>query len=252
MALYVYALLDRAPRVGLKGIVREPIGFVRCGAGLVAAVGELSRAPAATVGTVGRHDRVVRRLAAAAPAALPARFGSTVADRAELMAMVGARRSDLRSALARVRGRVQMTLRAVTRLAGRPRARRRGSRATDLRTVRLQAHPTKVGVGTRYLRARLERSRRIRQAPELTPWRSAVAAFVIAEAVARSDEGPIIATAHHLIDRRSVRAYKAAIRNVGSASGDIWVSLSGPSPAYAFATTEGGSMPGPAVTARLR
>ena len=49
--LYVYAILERAPRgVRLRGLAREPVRFVRSGR-LVVAVGRMESAPAAEVRT---------------------------------------------------------------------------------------------------------------------------------------------------------------------------------------------------------
>src|SRR5688572_19203861 len=59
-----------------------------------------------------RHDRTVRALAERFPAVIPVRFG-TVMTEDEVMFTLSSRGAALSDALARVRNRVQMTIRVV-------------------------------------------------------------------------------------------------------------------------------------------
>lgn len=248
MALYVYALLDRAPRTSLRGITGEAMRFVRCGLGLVAAVGEIERPPAVRVASMRKHDRAVRRLADAVPAILPARFGSMVGDRAELAALVRPRLASLVAALAIVRDRRQMTLRAIrTSARGGSKnpsfasARDRSATALDAPAPAGRPFTNPVGrpfTGRQYLEARLRKSQRAQQVPELDRWRSAVAPLVVAERIERSPGLVVVASVHHLIDRRAVRAYKSVVRRVGGLFRGIRVTMSGPWPPYAFGGIE--------------
>src|SRR5262249_13156194 len=111
--LYLYALVGEAPSApgGLgNGLAGEPIRVVPA-AGLPVAGGEGEPPPAPSALALAAHDAVVRRLAAAAPAVPPSRFGQEVADPAALAAALAPRAAELGVALARVAGCVQMTLR---------------------------------------------------------------------------------------------------------------------------------------------
>ena len=70
------AVARRAGRA-CAGLARERVRFVRSGR-LVAAVGDVAAVPAPRLENLRGHDRVVRRLAGATRAALPARFGTVV------------------------------------------------------------------------------------------------------------------------------------------------------------------------------
>ena len=154
------------------------------------------------------HEAAVRRIADAAQACLPARFGSCAADEASLSAALAAREAELTEALALVRGREQMTLRVHGTIAGSPSA---------------------AGPGTRYLEAR----RRSRTLPELEPLRSALSGLIRAERVERHTEPGLLASVYHLIDRGGAQAYRQAVESTPLEG--LRVTLSGPWPAWSFA-----------------
>ena len=154
-----------------------------------------------------QHD-IVHRIAEAAPAALPARFGSLI-DEAELAAVVNQRLASIQAAFALVRDKVQMTLRF----------------AAPERQAR--SAPTAAS-GSEYLKRRREE-----MFPPVPPRSEdvlrALRAFVVDERRKASEDGQI--TVYHLVRRRDVDHYRAAV----SRAAVDGMSATGPFPAFAFA-----------------
>jgi hypothetical protein len=211
VSLLVYAVLEapeRAPRIrGLRLL------FVQ---GLVVAVRSARRAPVPSARVLRRHDEVVRALAQAAPAVVPVRFGTLLADAAALEQALRPRLPRLRAALALVRGRVQMTLRV-----WQPRG--------DAPPPAPAAEGP--GAGRRYLRARAAWWRGA-DVPGLRPLLDAVRPFAAAERIERHVTPPLTASIYHLVDRRQAAAYRRALKGQRSR---LRLRLSGPWPPYAFA-----------------
>ena len=220
MTLYVYAVLGaRPPRGRWRGLRREPLRFRRVG-GMVVAVGSVSAPPVPSAPALRRHDAVIRRLARAVPAVLPIRFGTAVADPATLDRLLGPRAPALRRALARVKGREQMTLRVFgTTSPAIERPTRRG------------------GPGTRYLAAR--RRPWERAAPVVARLRAGLEGLIHDERVEPSEAPPLLASVYHLVDRGHSRAYRRAVREVACRLADVRVVSSGPWAPYAFAPDAG-------------
>jgi hypothetical protein len=219
--LVVYAILAPPSRpIRRRGASGEPITIVRCGT-LHVALGEVSAVPPVTAPALRAHDAVVRRLAGDSAAILPTRFGTVVADAAELRSRLTSLAPALREALTTVRGREQMTLRVFA-------ARDRRPAAGDRRPAAGDRPATEAESGTAYL----ARARSRTNVPELAPLRDAVAQFVRAERIERGTTAPLVATAYHLIDRGKSRAYLTAVRR---AAVELKVRASGPFPPYAFA-----------------
>ena len=223
--LYLYAILAEAPAGELSGLAGEPIQVRPC-AGLLAAVGELSAAPELEADTLRAHDAAVRRLAAAAPAVLPARFGSVLPDEATLLDAMRPRAARLREALEAVRGCDQMTLRFSSP----------GDVPAPPAPIAAESAETS-GPGTRYLRGRRAQLPDPRRLPGVARVLEALAPFVRAERAESHARPPLVATVYHLVPRASLEAYRAALATA-SAGADVRVMASGPWPAYAFAPDE--------------
>jgi hypothetical protein len=213
--LCLYAVCSRLRvRMDVTGVTGEPLRFVAA-AGLAAVVGEVARAPRASIAAFRRHDAVVRELACRFPAVLPMRFGNCLGGIEELRLALEARGVALRSALQCVRGRVQMTLRGV-----------------DDGYVP-QAWPP-VGAqrtsGRVYLRARMLSTARTNEVHSLAPLLPAASQWVRAERIERRAG---IASVHHLIPRGCVAAYARAMHRTAEAEG-VRMTLTGPFPPYAF------------------
>jgi len=211
--LYLYAVLDRAPRAArLRGLAREPVRFVRSGR-LVAAVGEMARPPRPDLANLRAHDRVVRRLTGLTIAALPARFGSLAPTPEALRASLRPRARVLRRALAQVSGREQMTLRVRVRPPSR-------------------FEPTD-GPGTRHLRRLLARDPRANA--EVRRLLDGLRPLVRAEEVEPAPDDKGAGRIHHLVDRGSAGRYRAQVRKAARAQPGLRVSCTGPWAPYSFA-----------------
>lgn len=200
MSLYLYAVVDEEP-----ASLEEPLRLVRCGELLIVAGGE---APPLTPESLAEQDALVRRLNV--PALLPIRFGEKVRDEEELRKLLKPRTADLIEALKKVRGCVQMTLRAFGEPAPMPEPVEQG------------------GPGTRYLEARRREIERAHSLPEIGPLLDLLRPLVRAERIERKEQGALLGTVYHLVRREDLPAYQEAAQGQG-------VTVSGPFPPYAFA-----------------
>jgi hypothetical protein len=225
--LYVYALLE-GPSAGWagRGVRDEPLRLVDC-EGIVVAVGEVDRAPAPDAEHVRRHDAVIRRLAAAAEAILPARFGTLVGDEPELEQALAARGAGLRRTLDLVRGREQMTLRVYAELPASEASRDAPAEGPEAVSVAAVA-----GAGARYLEAR--RARRGDLGSALAPLRERLGDLVHAERLESHAVAPLLASVYHLIPRAASGRYRALVAGAGPML-PVRLRASGPWAPYAFA-----------------
>jgi hypothetical protein len=193
------------------------------------AVGEVDRAPAPDAEHVRRHDAVVRRLAAAAEAILPARFGTLVGDEPELGQALAARGAGLRRTLDLVRGREQMTLRVYAEPAAREASRDDPAEGPGAVSVAAVAG---AGAGARYLEAR--RARRGDLGSTLAPLRERLGDLVHAERLESHAVAPLLASVYHLIPRAASGRYQAAVAGAAPVL-PVRLRASGPWAPYAFA-----------------
>ena len=220
--LYVYAIADRGLDLGAgRGLAGEALALV-AGDKVAAVVGEMPAAPAADEEALRGHDRVVRGIGDRAGAVLPARFGSLVRDASELRAALDEAADAHAAALARVRGREQMTLRVLD-----PAAAETSAAPAALVT------PGGDGPGARYLAERARESG-ASGVPGLRPLLDRLAGFVRAEEIERHQAPPLRASVFHLIDRGTSGGYLAAVRAAAAESPEVRVVVSGPWPPYAF------------------
>ena len=218
-SLYLYAVLGAVPAPPLgEGMVQEPLRMVECH-GVVAAAGAMTAAPALSPEALRGHDAVVRRLARAVDALIPARFGTLAPDERTLCERLERAGASLRDALASVTGREQMILRVYLSTSG-------GASAAPPR------HPPPLeSPGTAYLAARA----RAAEMPELAPLRAALERFVAAERVERNATPPLVASVYHLVARGSAEAYARAVADAAPDLRGVRVTVSGPWAPYAFA-----------------
>jgi gas vesicle protein GvpL/GvpF len=216
--VYLYAVLAAAPpAAGVHGLAGEPVRALRLG-DLVAAVGDVAAAPALTAETLRAHDEVVRALAAASDAILPARFGSFVSDASALAEALTAQAAALADALRLVEGCEQMT-----------------ARLFSATTAAAPEEPVLAAAsGTEYLEGRRRAWRRAREVPEAAPLRACLQGLVRAERVQRHDAPPLIASLYHLIARGRAADYLAAVTAAATALAPARVRATGPWAPYAF------------------
>jgi hypothetical protein len=205
-ALYIFALTDRPLKTWVEedGRVIESVPVEN----IFAVCERRPSCPAVNEEELRRQHSIVLRIADAAPAVLPARFGSLV-DEAELAKIVRERMNAFRDALERVRGNVQMTVRI----------------AISRSPARKDSPPQASG------RAYLQR--RLAMASTALPMRArvllaSVSALVVDERRKASDAGMV--AIYHLVRRNDVRKYTDTLAR-GRVKG---MRVTGPWPAFAF------------------
>jgi hypothetical protein len=159
------------------------------------------------------YELTVRRLMER-DAILPVRFGSVLADDGAARALLRRRRRDLLSRVRRVRGAVELALRASWR-----------GGAEDGADVRPPS-------GTSYLRQRLElRQNARRVATELDP----LSALALGSLRTLSPEPGLPVLDTYLVERGRVAEFVALVRQLGDYLDDVDLTCTGPWPPYSFA-----------------
>jgi hypothetical protein len=194
--------LDGEP---LQAIVEEP---------LAAIVSEHSGVvPERAIGRLRDYERTVRQLMEAG-AILPARFGSLLADERAVRELLRRRHHDLLSRVRRVRGAVELALRASWR-----------------DDAGMSASP-RSGSGTSYLRERLElRQSARRVASEL----NALTALARSSRRKLSPAPELPVLDAYLVERDRVDEFVAMVAQLGDRLDDVELTCTGPWPPYSFA-----------------
>jgi hypothetical protein len=232
VAIYLYCLLRATaePPPRLLGIDDLPVRVVDL-SGLGAWVSDTAAATVApTPERAQRHDRVVRTaLERATP--LPARFGQIVTDETALADVVSSRRAEFESALERLAGTVEMTVRVLV------------SRGVDAPGG---GPMVELGEGPRAGRDYLERvaavhrqERNVLAEEEIVRGRvsAAVRGLVRAESFTGATPGSSMATLSHLVPRENIEAYRSALLVLRNEEPALAIMVSGPWAPYSF--TEG-------------
>jgi hypothetical protein len=202
--LAVYAVAGGRGVAAGTGLSRERLRAV-CAGGVSAIAGVVRGPSRPTPANLVEYDRIIRRLSARNAALLPARFNTLVDDEDEVRLILRSRQASFRAALARVRGRVQMSIR--------------------LESTAPAAGPGRPATGADYLRQRAAAN----QVVEFAPLRSVVDRWVRDVRVERKGN---VVTIYHLIPRASVTAYR---RRLERAAAPGVLRVAGPFPPYAFA-----------------
>jgi hypothetical protein len=212
--IYVYAIAEGVSSVGdLAGVQGEPIVAVQIGDASVL-IGEVATRPSLDADALRAQDAVVRALHDRASALLPMRFGTTSADRDDLLKTMGGR-ADLMRRLAAVRGCEQMVVRVL------------GSEDETTEQA-----PAAASSGTEYL---LARAKRRAPGPALDALAAGVAALAKEVRVEPAGQPGLIGSVYHLVERGRAGEYRDAIDRLAREMPDVRVLVSGPAPAYAFA-----------------
>jgi hypothetical protein len=227
--LYVYALVDVPIEVDMPGVMDEPLVVKPAAAGWLV-IGELQPrttataiAPQATPETLRAQDQIIRAVAARADAVLPMRFGTCVENETALQNRMARFTADhLRTALQRVRGCEQMTLRLF-----------QSSESPAPREARTSTTLASPRPGTAYLAQRA--AALSSSLPELLePPRRALADIVRDEIIDTTRRPPLIGSAYHLIPRGEAPRYLEALA-IAVTPATVTIRATGPSPVYAFA-----------------
>lgn len=229
MSLYVYCLGGDLSGAALEGLLGVGGARVRVLAldGLAAVVSEPGDgAVAANEENLLAHNRVnAAVLAFTTP--LPCRFGTRSAPE-RLADYVSTNKAALSSALARVRGCVEMSVKLMEKAKG----------AGQEATVESDSEGL-VGAGTAFL---LKKRREIlgeegarRRAEEAAAWLASGAGELAREADTRlSPSEAIFVRAAHLVERERVAEYRARLRALAAERRDLRLLTSGPWPPYSF------------------
>jgi Gas vesicle synthesis protein GvpL/GvpF len=236
-AVYVYGVIDRASRPsGGEGVTGAPVRTIEGGdaAALVSSVPADWRA--AGRADVEAHDRVLTALAGRG-AVVPMRFGTLMASEEEVRERLLERHADeLTSLLARLDGRVQMSVKAFyvdeallrEALARRPELKRRSRALEGLPVAASQDRRIALG---RDVAAAVEEQRALDEA--LLVERLAGVAEDIQLAPLTSERQAL--AAHVLVSREQRPQLDAAVRELTTAHGDRFtVRYVGPLPPYSF------------------
>lgn len=223
--LYVYAIVDSFTGSVATGLHGAPLRAIECGS-VQAIVSEHEVAPEPDEDLLWAHEQVVEELMEGATI-LPMRFGSTVEEPEALVAMLEPRREAFLAALERVRGAVELSVRAELPSDTEP----IGADPVDAEPG-LMRH---FGPGTSYLLERARDQRRSEDAAELIH-RPLAALARRSKQKAGSD--PHAFKSAYLVEEDAVESFGQRVGRLNVTLGDIKVSCTGPWPPYSFVSEE--------------
>ena len=212
MSLLLYGIVEAGHSTGVRGagVDGQPLRVITDGPLLAIVSDHPGRAPDPTTSALLEYERAVRQLMEGG-AVLPVQFGS-VLDEAAVRELLLRRRTDLLARLERVRGAVEIGLRASWR-------------------DREGASDDRPQSGTSYLRDRLElRQSARRVASELDPL-TAVARSS-RRALAPRPGLPVLDS--YLVDRGRVSEFVALVAQLDHRLDDVELVCTGPWPPYSF------------------
>jgi hypothetical protein len=222
--LYVYAITDSSlpGSDDVTGLQGAPLLALECGP-VKALVSEHAVAPEPGEDLLWVHERVVEELMEGATI-LPMRFGSTVDTPEALLTMLEQRRDEFVASLERVRGAVELSVRAQLPSVAAP---------VDAES-RLTRH---FGPGTTYL---LERARHQRSSEDAAELIHRPLAALARRSLQKAGGDPHGFKAAYLVDEGAVEAFAERVGNLNATLEDLKLSCTGPWPPYSFAVEEPG------------
>jgi Gas vesicle synthesis protein GvpL/GvpF len=222
--IWVYAVGERpdVPPPPATGLAGAPLESVREGGLLAVLSHHAARPQVDAVDALWAHEDVVERLMTQR-AVLPMRFGSQLPDVAALRRALATHHDELLTALDRVRGRVELAVRAIwADDAGH----------TDVTTPPVAEAPAQHDTGLRYVRAKLGLRNRADAAGAALHVQ--LAALAVADS-RRPGLGPReLLRASYLVERPVVAEFRAAVQRLQLEHRDAAVLCTGPWPPYSF------------------
>jgi hypothetical protein len=212
--IWVYGICDRPelPPPRRRGLAQAPLDGVREGE-LLAVISRHARPPGEpALDALWVHERVVERIMADR-AVLPMRFGSKLAGEDALREVLDARQEEFMAALDRVRGRVEVGVRAM--------------RPLDPPAAAGLAAPA---TGREYLEAKLGNEREVAMLHEPL---ARLAVAVSRQPARGADE---LLRASYLIEKPALGLFQSAVERLQRAYPGIAILCTGPWPPYSFVT----------------
>jgi hypothetical protein len=231
--LYLYAISERTdkPLPDAQGIGGYPLFSLQDG-NLIALVSESDASEPATVEeNLWLHEAIVENLMAER-SVLPVRFGTRVADAAQMQLRLATHHDRFVAALDHVRGRVELGLRLLWNDDG----------AGDRGTASIEPEPrAPVSAGRAYLNARLQQERQVqarkaRAEDMAAQLRTTLAPLAIDSVVKVLATPRLLLTAAYLVDHRSVEAFRTQVQGMADSLPHLQMLCTGPWPAYSFVT----------------
>ena len=219
--IWIYGICDRPelPPPRRRGLAQAPLDGVREG-DLLAVISRHSHAPGEpALDALWVHERVVERIMADR-AVLPMRFGSRLADDDALREVLATRQQEFLGALQRVRGRVEVSVRAMQQGGEQPPA-----------AEPLAPRPPAAS-GREYLEAKLRDGRRAER--EASALHDPLASLAV-DAARQPARGPDeLLRASYLIDTAVLARFRGAVERLQRARPGVAILCTGPWPPYSF------------------
>jgi gas vesicle protein GvpL/GvpF len=220
--IWVYGICERPelPPPRRRGLAQAPLDGVREGA-LLAVISRHVHPPGEpALDALWVHERVVERIMADR-AVLPMRFGSKFPDDDALRTVLARRQTELLATLDRVRGRVEVGLRAMQ------------PPGAEVDTPEVEA-----ATGREYLEAKLRNGRRIERAAATLHEPLTGLAVEASRQPARSPDE--LLRASYLVETPDLARFRGAVERLQRANPDVAILCTGPWPPYSFVA---GGMP---------
>jgi len=213
--LHLYGIVDSQARWAGVGLDGAQVSAIAC-SGVVAIASEHTRPLDSTPveKALWEHESVLEALLESGPV-LPVRFGVRFADSEELRARVQPHSARFARALARVRGRVELSVRLLGLGDREP-----PSGAED------------AGPGARYLLGRLEERRDAEQ--KLDAVRGRLSPLAVAERSQLLPRSGTLASAAFLVERHALERFQEEARDLERDLDDVVLVCTGPWPPYNF------------------
>jgi hypothetical protein len=232
--VYLYALIDR-PDIDLPaepGLDQAALVSL-AHQDVAAVVSVLGSVQATTETNLWRHEAIVEALMSQ-HAVLPVRFNTVLPDEAAVLSMLATHYGSFASDLARLRGRVELSLRVLCNrdLAG---------PAPALTQAPTGASNRGANSGYAYMLARLDEERgsraRLRQAEAVAAELQAHLGGLAADSCQRLLGAPsTLLTVAYLVGRDQIPLFKAEVQGLQTAHPEWQLVCTGPWPAYNFVT----------------
>ncbi len=226
--IWVYGICERpelpAPR--RRGLAQAPLDGVREGH-LLAVVSRHSHPPGdPALDALWVHERVVEAIMAHR-AVLPMRFGSKLADDDALRQVLAARQQEFLTTLARVRGRVEVSVRAMQPLGA------------ALPAAEFAAHrsPPIATSGREYLEAKLRNGRRSDR--EVAALHEPLASLAVEVSRQRARSREELLRASYLIETAVLARFRGTVERLQRTHPGVAILCTGPWPPYSFVATSG-------------